>query len=90
MTVIGVRELRQNASRYLALVEAGEEVEITNRGRTVARLVPAAHATRSREALIAADVLVAARDPQAIRAIDPDGLPARLLTSVLDEDRAER
>lgn len=90
MTVIGVRRLRQNASRYLALVEAGEEVEITDCGRTVARLVPAAAATRSREALIAAEVLVAAREPATIRAIDLESLPARSLTSVLDEDRTER
>ena len=40
MRTIGVRELRQNASRYLKLVEAGESVEVTDRGRPVARLVP--------------------------------------------------
>ena len=39
---IGVRELRQHASRYLALVRAGEVVEVTDRGRLVARIVPAA------------------------------------------------
>jgi prevent-host-death family protein len=38
---IGVRELRQHASRYLALVQAGEVVEVTDRGRLVARLVSA-------------------------------------------------
>ena len=38
---IGVRELRQHASRYLALVRAGEVVEVTDRGRLVARIVPA-------------------------------------------------
>jgi prevent-host-death family protein len=40
MDQIGVRELRQNASRYLARVERGENFEITDRGRPVARLVP--------------------------------------------------
>ncbi|MFN8620069.1 MAG: type II toxin-antitoxin system prevent-host-death family antitoxin [Chloroflexota bacterium] len=40
MKSIGVRELRQNASRYLKLVESGESVEVTDRGRPVARLVP--------------------------------------------------
>jgi prevent-host-death family protein len=40
MKAIGVRELRQNASRYLAEVAAGESIEITDRGRPVARLVP--------------------------------------------------
>jgi prevent-host-death family protein len=40
MEQIGVRELRQHASRYLARVAAGENFEVTDRGRPVARLVP--------------------------------------------------
>jgi prevent-host-death family protein len=40
MKTIGVRELRQHASRYLEEVAAGESIEITDRGRPVARLVP--------------------------------------------------
>lgn len=40
MDRIGVRELRQHASRYLARVEKGESYEITDRGRPVAMLVP--------------------------------------------------
>lgn len=42
MESIGVRELRQNASRYLARVRAGESLQITDRGRPVARLIPPA------------------------------------------------
>ena len=38
---IGIRELRQNASRYLRLVEErGEPIQITDRGRPVALLTP--------------------------------------------------
>jgi len=41
MQSIGVRELRQHASRYLKAVhEHGETIEVTDRGRPVARLVP--------------------------------------------------
>jgi prevent-host-death family protein len=41
MERIGVRELRQNASRYLARVTAsGDPIEITEHGRPIARLVP--------------------------------------------------
>jgi prevent-host-death family protein len=40
MKSIGVRELRQRASEYLRLVQKGETVEVTDRGRPVARLVP--------------------------------------------------
>jgi prevent-host-death family protein len=40
MNSIGIRELRQHASRYLREVERGEAFEVTDRGRPVARLVP--------------------------------------------------
>ena len=40
MERIGVRELRQHASRYLARVASGETLEVTDRGRAVAHLVP--------------------------------------------------
>lgn len=40
MRSIGVRELRQRASEYLRLVESGETVQVTDRGRPVALLVP--------------------------------------------------
>lgn len=37
---VGVRELRQNLSKYLARVKAGEELVVTERGEEVARLIP--------------------------------------------------
>ena len=40
MERIGVRELRQHASQYLARVARGERIEVTDRGRPVAMLVP--------------------------------------------------
>jgi prevent-host-death family protein len=39
-TEVGVRELRNNLSRYLARVQEGEEVVITDHGRPVARVLP--------------------------------------------------
>ncbi|HWE70305.1 MAG TPA: type II toxin-antitoxin system prevent-host-death family antitoxin [Acidimicrobiales bacterium] len=45
MTSVGVRELRQRASELLRLVERGETIEITDRGRPVARLGPIADGT---------------------------------------------
>jgi len=37
----GIRELRQNASRYLRLVEErGQPIQITDRGRPIAYLTP--------------------------------------------------
>lgn len=41
MVTIGIRELRQHASRYLQLVRAGQRVGVTDRGALVAYLVPA-------------------------------------------------
>ncbi|HEU4736054.1 MAG TPA: type II toxin-antitoxin system prevent-host-death family antitoxin [Solirubrobacterales bacterium] len=40
MNHVGVRELRQNLSRYLIQVKAGESFVVTERGREVARLMP--------------------------------------------------
>lgn len=37
---MGVRELRQNLSRYLERVKAGEAFVVTERGSEVARLTP--------------------------------------------------
>lgn len=37
---VGVRELRQNLSRYLDRVKAGEDLVVTEHGREVARIVP--------------------------------------------------
>jgi prevent-host-death family protein len=41
MERIGVRELNQHTSRVIERVKRGEVVEVTERGRLVARLVPA-------------------------------------------------
>jgi prevent-host-death family protein len=41
---VGVRELRQNLSRYLERVKAGETLTVTERGHEVARLVPSPEA----------------------------------------------
>ena len=37
---VGVRELRDGLSRYLAEVRAGHTVTVTDHGRPVARIVP--------------------------------------------------
>lgn len=40
MDIVGLRELRQNASELVRRVESGEELTITVAGRPSARLVP--------------------------------------------------
>ena len=91
MEAIGVRELRQHASRYLARVEAGEELAVTNNGRLVARLVPVRDAERSRAALIESGALIPARRPSNlldVNAIAPAD-PERTLSDILNEMRDE-
>ncbi len=41
MEQIGVRELRDHLSRYLKKVKAGQELVVADRGRVIARVVPA-------------------------------------------------
>lgn len=43
---VGIRELRSDLSRYVKRVRDGEEVVVTDRGKAVARLVPAGGESR--------------------------------------------
>jgi prevent-host-death family protein len=38
---VGIRDLKNNLSKYLARVKQGDEVLITDRGKSVARMIPA-------------------------------------------------
>jgi prevent-host-death family protein len=38
--VVGIRELKQNASEVIARVKRGDSVVVTDRGRPVGRIVP--------------------------------------------------
>lgn len=90
MERIGVRELRQHASRYLDRVKSGETVEVTERGQLVALLVPPDPAINARDRLVASGRLSPASGPLRL----PRRIPARpgILDTgaVLDELRADR
>jgi prevent-host-death family protein len=60
MERIGIRELKQNASTWVARAQSGETIEIANHGRLVARLVGVTDADTDRETLIAAGRLAPA------------------------------
>jgi antitoxin (DNA-binding transcriptional repressor) of toxin-antitoxin stability system len=68
---IGIRELRQHASVYVDLAEKGYTVDITNRGRLVAQLVPAFEPGSQLERLIAAGVIEPADEPGGVGDIEP-------------------
>jgi prevent-host-death family protein len=68
MRSIGVRELRQQASRYLREVERGDAIEVTDRGRPVARLVPIPRSSRVEALLASGQLAPATGDPLALGA----------------------
>jgi prevent-host-death family protein len=88
---IGVRELRQNASRYLDRVKAGETVEVTERGQLVALLVPPDPASTARERLVAAGRLIPAsrplRAPRRVQARPGTSDSGTVLNELRDEHR---
>jgi prevent-host-death family protein len=68
---IGIRELRQHASLYVDLAEKGYTVDITNRGRLVAHLVPASEPESPLERLMAAGIIGPAEDPGDLLDVEP-------------------
>jgi len=49
MEYVGIAELKEHLSQYLARVKAGEEIVVADRGTPVARLVPAIPRTDDEE-----------------------------------------
>jgi len=73
---IGIRELRQHASVYVDLAEKGYTVDITNRGRLVAQLVPVREPGSPLERLIAAGIIEPAEEPGGVGDLEPYPAPA--------------
>jgi prevent-host-death family protein len=95
MTSVGIRELKDNLSRYIRRIEAGERIAITAHGRVVAELVPPGSAGTRRlpsrfDELVASGVI---RPP--LESGDPtEGwpdvrLPRGTAARLIDEDRGE-
>jgi prevent-host-death family protein len=73
---IGIRELRQHASVYVDLAEKGYTVDITNRGRLVAQLIPVREPGSPLERLIAAGIIEPAEEPGGVGDLEPYPAPA--------------
>jgi prevent-host-death family protein len=86
---IGIRELREDLSKIVRRVERGEVVEVTDRGRPIARIVPAGPAGGALADLIAQGKVIPAREHGALpRPIDR---ASRMTTEeALEILRAER
>ena len=95
MPSAGVRKLKDNLSRYIRRIEAGERVSVTAHGRVVAELVPpsaglnAARRTQY-DQLVAAGVIrpaVEAGDP--LEGWPEIRLPRGTAAALIDSDRGE-
>lgn len=65
---VGIAELRQNLSRHLVRVRAGERLVVTDRNRPVAMLGPPPGAGSDYEQLLASGTLLPPEDPGPIAA----------------------
>ena len=90
----GVRELRDNLSRYIRLIEAGERVVVTAHGRVVAELVPPNFVRPTHEGefqrLVAAGVITPpAEDGDPLDDCSDIRLAPGTATALIDSDRDE-
>jgi prevent-host-death family protein len=88
MNKVGIRELSQNASAVIKRVAGGETVEVTERGRPVARIVPLQAAGPLAQMFAEGRVTPGKGDLLAIEPLPAiPGTPT--LSSVLEEMRAD-
>jgi prevent-host-death family protein len=94
-STVGVRDLRQNLSKYLRRVKEGESLTVTERGQKVARVVPLAR-NEFREALAELHGVSLPSGEEslskAIKRLDAEGrfgasAPAGTTDAFLDESR---
>ena len=90
----GIRELRDNLSRYIRRVESGEHIVITAHGRPIAELVPPAsadaHRLRPIDRLVASGVITPALESGDPLEHWPDiRLPSGTGAALIDSDRDE-
>ena len=88
---IGVRELRQNASAYLRRVQAGETIQITDRGVPVAILAPIPRPMTKLDQLIAEGKATPAKgDLLEVRPMRVKGKKPGWASRELQRQRADR
>lgn len=91
MASVGVRELRQRASELLRRVEAGETIEVTDRGRPVAVLAPLPEAEPLARLRAAGEVVpssAALEDlPDPLPPVEGEPLPSAILARLRADER---
>jgi antitoxin (DNA-binding transcriptional repressor) of toxin-antitoxin stability system len=86
---VGVRELRQNLSVYLARLKTGTVFRVTDRGRAVALLIPLPEHSSAVDRLIASGRAVAAKH-DLLALPRSKGRPSNRTSEALLADRADR
>lgn len=86
---VGVRELRQNLSKYLRRVSEGESFEVTEHGQPVAILAPLPGRNSALERLMASGRVVPARLDLAELGPPPDRPRDMPISEALAEQRRE-
>lgn len=89
---VGIRELRQNLSRYIERVKAGEGLVVTERGREVARMIPSGASASGYAELgqrYGATVPIGRVEQIAAR-LEPPGAPSGTTDAHLAEGREPR
>jgi prevent-host-death family protein len=91
---IGIGELKDNLSRYLRRIEAGERVVVTSHGRVVAELIRPAANQRGRysqfEQMIASGVILRpVEDGDPLENCPEIRLPPGTAAALIDGDRDE-
>ena len=89
MATVGVRELRQNLSKYLRRVIRGETFRVTDRGRPVATLGPLPEESTPLGRLAAKGRVICSRlDLETLG--EPDDFPVKMpISKALEEERSE-
>lgn len=90
----GIRDLKDNLSRYIRRIEAGERIAVTAHGRVVAELVPPTlgpgAGRRRYDELVATGVVQPALEDGDPLEDSPDiRLPAGTAAALIDSDRGE-
>ncbi len=87
-TTVNIRELKSRLSHYLRLVKSGEDVEITDRGVPIGRIVPIAVPVEDRLELMVQSGLVQ-WDGQRLPRAEPSAraVGRRTVADLLVEDR---
>jgi prevent-host-death family protein len=87
---VGVRELRQNLSVYLARIARGETLEVTDRGQPVAILAPLPRPVPVLERLKRDGLLIPAKGDLLAAMRPPSGRTSRRASRILQRMRADR